>query len=179
MTPYELEVAANSAAHRILKLEQQSGSTAKDKDDFELVFASTRRSRMLDWIVDAVKESFSVHVLASSQSGPATEVPTVRPGEVLEDNRQWRFWITMPHAFDYGDVQGLGLQTCWRCGQPYEHESHAMDNQKRRFEELALRDAVLNRFDEIWGRFREAGPWLGPEPLLVERSEFDVERAAD
>jgi hypothetical protein len=68
MTPYELEVAANAAAHRIISLEHDSGTTARDKDDFELVFASARRSRMLDRIVEVIKESLSVHLASDAKS---------------------------------------------------------------------------------------------------------------
>jgi hypothetical protein len=38
------------------------------------------------------------------------------------------------------------------------------------------RREALDRLDETWGKLRAA---CAPEPLLVERSEFDVERAAD
>jgi hypothetical protein len=83
MTAYELERAACAAAHEIYKLEHDAGRTATDSDDLDLVFASARRSRMLDRIVEAIKQSFSVHVLASPLPGaPREVVDSVRHLEV-------------------------------------------------------------------------------------------------
>jgi hypothetical protein len=82
MTAYELERAACAAAHEIYKLEHDAGRTATDSDDLDLVFASARRSRMLDRIVEAIKESFSVHVLASPLSGAPREAESVRHSRI-------------------------------------------------------------------------------------------------
>ena len=82
MTENELERAACEAARRIIRLEHEAGRTATDKDELDLVFSSARRSRMLDRIVEAIKESFSVHVLASPLSGAPREAESVRHSRI-------------------------------------------------------------------------------------------------
>jgi hypothetical protein len=154
MTAFELEVAANAAAREILRLEHQAGSTAADQHDFNLVFSSARRSRMLDAIVRAIEQSFSVHVLASSESGPSPEVESVRHAEAVPAGlQQTRHWRSLRHAFDSGGATTFWLlRPCLRCGMPEYFGMHFLPSEP-------LQPCPVERTDSDEARIRgEAKP---------------------
>jgi hypothetical protein len=115
---------------------------------------------MIDQIAETIKETFR------TQSSPA--VSTVRPGEVLADNRQWRFWMTMPHVADVREGED---HRCLRCGLPDEDPVHALDKQIAEHERNFSPVYVAN-CDHFWSELSRAS-------LLVERSESDAKCGAD
>jgi hypothetical protein len=106
MTPYELEVSAYAAAHKIY-----SGLPAPDRP-----CPGGYRSRMIDQIADTIKQTFQ------ADPGLASSYRESSPGEVSKDNREWRFWMQMPHAADIRE----GGFVCLRCGQLALAEVHEM-----------------------------------------------------
>lgn len=110
MTENELERAACEAARRIIRLEHEAGRTATDKDELDLVFSSARRSRMLDRIVEAIKESFSVHVLASPAPSAPREAESVRHSRVAPCQQHRR------DSLRIRDDDGRIFTVCLYCG---------------------------------------------------------------
>jgi len=157
MTPYELEVAAYAAAHKIY-----SGLPAPDRP-----CPGGYRSRMIDQIAETIKQAFKTDPgLASSYRESSPADATVRPGAVSEENREWRFWMQMPHIADIR----VGGFVCLRCGLLESAEVHELDRR------VAAHTQFLEHFDQAWSQLQDV---CLPKPLLVERAEFDVERAAD
>jgi len=131
MSPYELEVAAYVAAHKIY-----AGLPTPDRP-----CPGGYRSRMIDEIAEAIKQAFSVHFsLASSESSPSPEVESVRHSElsipavyVANDREFWdgmhaleqtRHWRTLRHALDMGGGHGITDRPCLKCGMPDRFTMH-------------------------------------------------------
>jgi hypothetical protein len=110
MTPYELEVSAYAAAHKIY-----SGLPAPDRP-----CPGGYRSRMIDQIAETIKETFQTDDgLASSYRETSPAGSTVRPEEV---SAQHRYWREIQHVYDDGSpCPGmLPDRPCDRCGLPQD-----------------------------------------------------------
>jgi hypothetical protein len=167
MTPYELEVAAYSAAHKIY-----NGLPSPDR-----ACAGGFRSRMIDEIAGAIKEALSIHVLASTEPGAATETRSVRPGVVLEkrDDDKWKQpdWMCFVCRYMNYSVR----ERCRNCGMKRGMERHAFIGRlNRRCPKCELPEHHrIHNYED--GSIIQRGDT--PNPLLVERSDFDVQRASD
>jgi hypothetical protein len=130
MSPYELEVAAYAAAHKIY-----TGLPTPDR-----ACPGGYRSAVIDQIAEAIKQAFSVHSsLASSESSPSPEVESIRHSElsipvyVANEREFWdgiraleqtRHWRTLRHAFDMGGGHGNPDRPCLKCAMPHRFAMH-------------------------------------------------------
>jgi hypothetical protein len=130
MSPYELEVAAYAAAHKIY-----TGLPTPDR-----ACPGGYRSAVIDQIAEAIKQAFSVHSsLASSESSPSPEVESIRHSElsipvyVANEREFWdgiraleqtRHWRTLRHAFDMGGGHGTPDRPCLKCAMPHRFAMH-------------------------------------------------------